>query len=217
MGGLGSTRWNDHTKRRLVEDCLVLDLSQLNRAGLFDQEVADGVLRWTDPRTDAVLFSAYFVMEPLENGERALAIGYRARRDTSTEKVLECFFLEPHPPHFGGLRWFARCPGCQSRRTKLHLPPGEARFLCRACHDLTHLSVQDHDKRVDQLKRDPAARAAIREGRVSSLASARTAELVMKTLPRWAQPFPKRPWPGPSDARLSVEPSERPDPGAPPV
>ena len=65
-------------------------------------------------------------------------------------------------PRFGGLRWWFVCPltkagrPCTRRVGKLYLPPGGHYFGCRHCHDLTYESVQQHDKRVDALRRNPA-------------------------------------------------------------
>ncbi|MCK4850442.1 MAG: hypothetical protein KAT11_03775 [Phycisphaerae bacterium] len=41
----------------------------------------------------------------------------------------------------GLVRWFI-CPACQNRVGKLYLPPGEAVFLCRTCHDLAYRAQQ---------------------------------------------------------------------------
>ncbi len=41
----------------------------------------------------------------------------------------------------GLVRWFI-CPACQNRVGKLYLPPGEAVFLCRKCHDLAYRAQQ---------------------------------------------------------------------------
>ena len=41
----------------------------------------------------------------------------------------------------GLVRWFI-CPACQNRVGKLYLPPGEAVFLCRQCHDLIYRAQQ---------------------------------------------------------------------------
>jgi hypothetical protein len=38
---------------------------------------------------------------------------------------------------------------------KLYLPPHCRYFGCRHCHDLTYTSCQQHDKRVDFLRRNP--------------------------------------------------------------
>ena len=46
------------------------------------------------------------------------------------------------PSNLEGLvRWFI-CPACQNRVGKLYLPPGEAVFLCRKCHDLAYRAQQ---------------------------------------------------------------------------
>lgn len=67
-------------------------------------------------------------------------------------------------PRFGGLRWWFICPlvangrPCERRVGKLYLPAGGRYFGCRHCHNLTYRSVQEHDKRVDTLRRQgPAA------------------------------------------------------------
>ena len=76
-------------------------------------------------------------------------------------------FVTTTRPRFGGLRWWFVCPllvdgvACRRRVGKLYLPP-RARYLgCRHCHQLTYRSCQEHDKRVDALRRDPEALAAI--------------------------------------------------------
>ncbi|HVS38779.1 MAG TPA: hypothetical protein VMS17_24700 [Gemmataceae bacterium] len=65
-------------------------------------------------------------------------------------------------PRFGGLRWWFICPlaanaqPCNRRVGKLYLPSQQRYFGCRRCYDLTYASVQQHDKRVDALRRNPA-------------------------------------------------------------
>jgi hypothetical protein len=57
--------------------------------------------------------------------------------------------LEPLPQHFGGIRWWARCPlildgrPCRRRVGKLYLPPGARYFGCRGCYGLTYTSCQE--------------------------------------------------------------------------
>jgi hypothetical protein len=50
---------------------------------------------------------------------------------------------------------------CYRRVGKLYLPPGGRYFGCRHCYDLTYTSCQEHDKRVDALRRNPELLAAI--------------------------------------------------------
>jgi hypothetical protein len=70
-------------------------------------------------------------------------------------------------PHFGGCRWWFLCPlivngrPCNRRVAKLYLR-GKY-FGCRQCHDLTYTSSQQHDKRVDALRRDPELLRALAE------------------------------------------------------
>jgi hypothetical protein len=78
--------------------------------------------------------------------------------------------LEATRPRFGGLRWWFLCPlvvrgvPCGRRVGKLYLPPGGRYFGCRHCHDLTYRSAQEHDKRVDLFRRNPAALQAVMNG-----------------------------------------------------
>ncbi len=59
-------------------------------------------------------------------------------------------------PNFGGVRWYLSCPfttegkRCGKRVRKLYLPPGERRFGCRRCHNLTYESSQQ-SHRYDSL------------------------------------------------------------------
>src|SRR5262249_53405882 len=74
-------------------------------------------------------------------------------------------------PWFGGLRWWFVCPmvvdgrPCNRRVGKLYLPPCGRYFGCRHCYRLTYRSAQEHDKRVDALRRSPALLDAAVYGR----------------------------------------------------
>ena len=141
--------------------------------------------------------------------EGVLVLGYVLGEPIS-EEVVEKIELETQRICSGGLRWYLRCPKCRRRGYKLYLPPDATRFRCRGCHDLTHLSVQDHDSRVDAKRNLPALLDAIERGGESAKGMRRV-ELAMKAFPRWLQVWPKRPWPGPSDAELRlsmIEPEE---------
>ena len=70
---------------------------------------------------------------------------------------------------------------CNRRVAKLYLPPGGRYFGCRLCHGLTYKSAQEHDKRVDALRRNPAALNAILADPSAHLRSGR-AMLAIKAL-----------------------------------
>jgi hypothetical protein len=90
-------------------------------------------------------------------------------------------------PRFGGLRWWFVCPlvqrgrPCGRRVGKLYLPPGCRYYGCRQCYDLTYTSCQEHDKRVDWLRKNPEALRLLAEH--PEAASLAQLSLVLKALP----------------------------------
>jgi hypothetical protein len=150
MGGMFSTRWNGHIKRPTVEQGRTLDLGELARKGCF-QPWYRGRVGWSHGGNETA--SLGFRVLP-EGGGLVLALSYRVVRTQQDVEVRVP--LETTRPHFGGVRWWGRCP-CGRRASKLHLAPGAVRFACRHCHGLTYASVQQHDVRVDALRRDPDA------------------------------------------------------------
>jgi hypothetical protein len=99
--------------------------------------------------------------------------------------------LEALPLAFGGVRWWGRCPlvldgrSCGRRVLRLYLSPGARCFGCRLCYRLTYRSAQEHDKRVDALRRNPEALAALVNDPPPA-ASARDLILALEAL-RWGQ------------------------------
>lgn len=151
MGGFGSGRWNNYTKKRIVEDCWTLDLGEVL--------VADP----TAPPNCGILLSKminggggsflpvlYTFLE--EENALYLDVTYPAGRRGSPEDVEERIKLLSTRPNYGGARWYFSCPvttqgeRCARRVSKLYLPPGERCFGCRKCHDLTYESSQTNHK-----------------------------------------------------------------------
>jgi hypothetical protein len=157
MGGTFSTRWNGHSKRPTLEQGRTLDLGEMARKGCF-RPWYRGRVGWSDGGDETA--SLGFRVVP-EGGGLVLALSYRVVR--TGEDVEVRVPLETTRPHFGGVRWWGRCP-CGRRVAKLHLAPGAVRFACRHCHGLTYASVQQHDARVDALRRNPDAIARILDG-----------------------------------------------------
>jgi hypothetical protein len=151
---MSSGRWGWHTKRQTVEESRTLDLSELERDGAFRPGYT-GRVRWLRGETE-VSSIGYAVSRQL--GGLVLTLHYKITR--TGEGVTIPVRLETTRPRFGGVRWWGRCP-CGRRVRKLYLPRGATRFACRQCHGLTYTSAQEHDKRVDALRKDPDALAAI--------------------------------------------------------
>lgn len=150
MGGPGSgkgQRWNAKT---CVESCLILDVSKISlgealRAG------TKGTIRWTDEYTGKSVSAVGFSTFVSCIGERLLTLLYRfaGSHHQSVEDISIDIHLTETRPHYGGVRWWFRCPlvddniPCDRRVAKLYLPPGGRHFGCRTCHNLTYRSCQE--------------------------------------------------------------------------
>ena len=110
----------------LVENCYRLDIHCLLR-DLKDARPTP--IYW--PGGSSILVT-------LIRCEQSLRLQYTAH----DEIIRQAVALSSTAPHYGGLRWWARCPGCCRRVAKLYLPPNLARFLCRRCHGLVYGSTR---------------------------------------------------------------------------
>ena len=151
MGGDGSGRWNDHEKRRIVEDTWTLDIGILSLRGSLSSSLTGTAraIRITGNRN--ALPVRYSLVE--DDDGLALDLTY-TRRQSPLGAFLEPEYTErvgllTTEPVRGGVRWWFACPvtskgeRCRRRVAKLHLPPGGQGFGCRQCHDLTYESSQE--------------------------------------------------------------------------
>ncbi len=182
MGSWGSGRWGYHRKATTVEDCRVLDLGEFARKCAFVPWYT-GFVSWS--RGEEMVASIGYTVRPVGDG-LILQLSYRWTRARETEEDVELpIRLETTPLHFGGRRWWGICPllvdgqACNRRVGKLYLPPGGRYFGCRRCYRLTYRSVQEHDKRVDALRRNPAALNAILADPAAHLRSGRALLAIM--------------------------------------
>ena len=184
MGSWGSGRWGCHRKATTVEECRVLDLAQFARKGGF-VEGFTGSVTWSrgEEQTDEIGFS----VGRADTGELVLSLSYRM--STTKENVEVPIRLETTPTPSGGRRWWGICPlivngnPCDRRLYKVYLPPGGKYFGCRHCHRLTYKTAQEHDQRVTNLRRNPAAIEAILDRLHGNLSNGQLA-LAMKAA--WA-------------------------------
>jgi hypothetical protein len=174
------------TTRLTVEDCVAFSIRALNRAGVFCQSSgryhhAD----WVDP-CHGTPQKMLVCIEKEGIGAATLRICYRDPSVRLEQKawVNYTIALVARPCRFGGLqRWFL-CPiirdgiACQRRVKALFLPPRSRYFGCRACHDLTYRSAQEHDQRVDDLSRLPIPELA----RLLAMPLSRRTALVLRAL-----------------------------------
>ena len=152
MGGPGSTRWHGHQRRPLVEAALCLDLLDPRVKEALRLPSASGTLEWTNPDTGMPRGSVPFHLGPLEpEGGRRLILDFTGDPYEPKQVVI----LEPVEVGFSR-RWYAQCPrSCSRRARKLYWAPGRLEFACWRCAGLQYETAQQHDRRVDDCRRDP--------------------------------------------------------------
>jgi hypothetical protein len=137
MGGLGSG-WRI-SKKDVVEDCLVLSVDDL-----VSKDIAvpggwrQGVYNWRYPGQEPPLAAIRFALILWDEGRGRLCLEY----DSYGEHVSSRISLVSTTLHFGGRRWWFKCPVKGIRVGKLYLPPGAIHFASRQAHDLTYKSCQ---------------------------------------------------------------------------
>jgi hypothetical protein len=118
-----------------VEECLVLEVQALARAGFLGPGLPSGVLRFK--RGGAELGSL-----GVEARTDGLHLEYDVLSIMGGKTKVRYVLTLVRTPVFNGERVWFSCPGCEKRVGKLYLPPGKNTFLCRSCHDLTYASRQ---------------------------------------------------------------------------
>jgi hypothetical protein len=177
MGGPGSGNhyhWWRPGKKTVVEDCRSLDANRWMREGILKAGVWNSG-RWCwyrDAQCREVVSSIEYEVDTTESGPW---VRLRYTFTASGVRVDYQIPLAATRPRFGGRRWWFVCPllirgqECCRRVGKLYLPPGSRYFGCRHCHGLTYRSAQEHDKRVDLLRRNPAALEELLGGEVDEM------------------------------------------------
>ena len=141
---MGRWPWSD---RRIVEECRLLSVTDMNRAGVFRKGTRFWTSCWENARGEETGAIGYWVRID-DNGEPYLQFDYKiTSQDDGQELSLDYRVdLTMTPCNFGGHRYWFLCPleingkRCERRVGKLYLPSGERPFGCRRCYNLTYLS-----------------------------------------------------------------------------
>lgn len=131
--------------KRLVEDCLTLDLARLMRlAPIRAGQAGSGEIKWS--RNGNFVGAARFWLDLKETGTARLLLRYRPAGHVGARKpASQVIALTALQQHLGGLRWWLRCPVTGERARTLHLPSGGDRFASRKAWGLAY--------RVERLNR----------------------------------------------------------------
>jgi hypothetical protein len=148
MGGYNSGRWHGAHTRITVEECLGVSMGDFRRCKNIEALRKAGYDHTTCDRTETLIVSGAwswgrnsiaFRSEIGPDGPDALRLSYFRDGQSITEFVS----IETVPQHFGGRRWWFRCPECNRRCGKVYLPPGGHLFACRQCYRLTYRSCNE--------------------------------------------------------------------------
>jgi hypothetical protein len=156
MGGFGSGRPSG-SGRDKVEECRLLDVIELSRAGCLKPRWS-GAWQWIRDGEKVAWINMHVDSDRLR-------LSYRVRvAGGEWEDVAETVRIVGAPCRFGGARPYFICPGvvngatCGRRVTKLHL--SGRYFRCRHCYSLTYAS-QSEDALGRSLRRANKIRARL--------------------------------------------------------
>lgn len=154
MGGFGSgatNHWWRPARKRIVEECYSISISELVRHGFLRiGESKAGSWTWT--RWAEVSFSTTFEANVIDPASPFVQLTHIVISQPATYRIR----LTTTSPRFGGSRFWFACPllvngrPCGRRVGKLYHPPFARYFGCRVCHQLTYRSCQEshkHDRR----------------------------------------------------------------------
>ena len=150
MGGTGSGRWVHHDKKRTVEECWAIDVSDVARVVDAPKPEPTSVsFRPIKPAKGRKTSTVRCVLEVGDAGTPLLRLCYTVmERWGLGHQVEEVVPLQATRPNFGGVRWWFSCPRtvdgemCGRRVGKLYRTLEGQHFACRQCLDLTHESCQ---------------------------------------------------------------------------
>ncbi len=139
MGGTDSGRWTYHNKKRTVEECWTISVSDVARAiDLQDFDPAPSYIKPTTPSRGIKMPSVRCSLEFDDNDKQLLRLIYTPDgRWGLRDRVEQVVPLQTTRPHFGGVRWWFSCPRMLDgeecgRRVGKHYRPPEGRYFAAA-------------------------------------------------------------------------------------
>ena len=130
-------------EKNLVEDCLALDLAWLMRLGpIREGQAGNGEIHWN---RCGFHFSARFRLDLLDPDAGCLTVRYSLPwQGMLGRQVRQAVTLTSTPQHFGGRRWWMRCPDTGERVRILYLAPGGRKFASRGALGLSYQVEQQN-------------------------------------------------------------------------
>ena len=135
MGGYGSGRTGG---RPPVEDGVRLDISRLLALRQLQPGAhVRGSLHWTSARDGTPVVTIGYEASLVDPASAWMRLYYTMIRGdgAKTDRDVRIWLVTTRP-HFGGLRWWFRCPISDRRTRVLYLPPGALTFASRQTYQL---------------------------------------------------------------------------------
>ena len=119
MGGTGSGRWTYHEKRRTVEECWAMSISEVDRVLDFSKPGSiSHLLRPTIPKTGKRMSPVRTKSKVGDDGKPLLGLSYTVKdRQGLEHRVEEVLRLQTTRPTFGGCAGGSPAPVCSTVRS----------------------------------------------------------------------------------------------------
>jgi hypothetical protein len=142
---MGSSLSGRRDGKPLVEDCLTIDLALLMRLGpIGEGQAGSGEFHWSIEGQP--IGSIRFRLDFRDTNNAALILYFNVSQpDGEHNPKKQTIMLIATPQHFGGRRWWLRCPVTGERVRTLQLPPNGDHFASRDAWGLAY--------RVERLNR----------------------------------------------------------------
>ncbi|MHC4329128.1 MAG: hypothetical protein ACYSWW_13525 [Planctomycetota bacterium] len=135
-------RWY-YNKKATVEESLDLNVAQLKKWGMLKAGRSATVVTWTSSQTgrESTVCVEVHIIDEAHVSLKYVQIGQNGQQTDCSHDI----GLVTTPCNYGGVRYWFTCPTCLERVAFIYLAPGDNRFRCRLCNNLTYRS-RNRDK-----------------------------------------------------------------------
>ena len=130
-------RWYDNRKATVDESCR-LKISDLRERGMLRGEEAFEKIAWTSSMRGEIT-TALISVDVTDEPFAVLVYTLTDREGNKTDYDYKVSLVTT-PCNLGGVRYWFGCPSCGRRVAVLYLAPGDVRFRCRNCNNLSYHS-----------------------------------------------------------------------------
>jgi hypothetical protein len=127
-----------YSRKATADESCRLTMSSLRKEGMLSPGYSSGTRIWSSNRTDKKTIIGVAV-DITNDPYVRLIYAVTDREGNRTDYDYEVSLVTT-PCNFGGVRYWFCCPLCHRRVGVLYLAPGDVRFRCRHCNNLSYHS-----------------------------------------------------------------------------